>query len=428
MRPHIIALIALAATPLAPVGAQDNQRQFAVEGAGMLTCARFTDARADTASPEYQRMIGFIEGYLTAANLYEPDTFDLTPWHNAAALDMIVGNHCEQFPDDRLVGVTQRMVGGLRPFRVARFSPLLEVGDGENRAFVYEKILRRAQAAEARAASIESAVAAAPELRVEHRPMKPESDAEILRKLAMGEIRSHNFEQRVLNTTDDNELVPTEFLARVQELMLYTGPMLNESYFTRINTSNGRDIRVPVEATRPTGTAVAESAVYAESEGTFNELTLRAWKYGTLIRVSRELLDDSAIDLVSFLGRQIGVSLGTAVNSALTLGTGTVQPQGIAGAAGSGVTGGTGVAGVPTFPNLIDLVHSVDTAWASRPSVAFMARRATLGIGARHVVVEHATPERRHGASPWIHGGLESNSVRQGWRLALVHDPGTVWR
>jgi len=235
------------------------------------------------------------------------------------------------------------------------------------------------QAAEARAASIADAVASAPEVRVEKRPMPQETDGEILRKLAMGEIRSHNFERRILNTTDDNELVPTEFLARVQELMLYTGPMLNESYFTRINTTNGRDIRVPVEATRPTGTATAESAVFAESEGTFNELTLRAWKYGTLIRVSRELLDDSAIDLVQFLGKQIGVSLGTAVNSALTLGTGTVQPQGIAPAAGSGVTGGTGVSGVPTFPNIVDLVHSVDTAYASRPSVAFLARRATLG-------------------------------------------------
>jgi peptidoglycan hydrolase-like protein with peptidoglycan-binding domain len=30
---------------------------------------------------------------------------------------------------------------------VARFSPLLEVGDSQNRAFVYETILRRAQAA-----------------------------------------------------------------------------------------------------------------------------------------------------------------------------------------------------------------------------------------------------------------------------------------
>lgn len=147
MKKRLLALGLLAAVAQFPASAQDNPRQFAVEGAGMNTCERFTQARADTNSPDYQRMIGFIEGYLSAANLYEPDTFDLTPWHNAAALDLIVENHCSQHPEDRLVGVTQRMVGGLRPFRVARFSPMLEVGDGQNRAFVYETILRRAQAA-----------------------------------------------------------------------------------------------------------------------------------------------------------------------------------------------------------------------------------------------------------------------------------------
>ena len=147
MNRQLAVLALLVGMTLSPANAQDNQRQFAVEGAGMLTCARFVAARADTTSPDYQRMIGFIEGYLSAANLYEPDTFDLTPWHNAAALDMIVENHCSAHPEDRLVGVTQRMVGGLRPFRVARFSPMLEVGDGQNRAFVYETILRRAQAA-----------------------------------------------------------------------------------------------------------------------------------------------------------------------------------------------------------------------------------------------------------------------------------------
>lgn len=147
MKTRLLALGLLAATALSPASAQDNPRQFAVEGAGMMTCERFVNARTDTTSPDYQRMIGFIEGYLSAANLYEPDTFDLTPWHNAAALDLIVENHCAQHPEDRLVGVTQRMVGGLRPFRVARFSQMLEVGDGQNRAFVYETILRRAQAA-----------------------------------------------------------------------------------------------------------------------------------------------------------------------------------------------------------------------------------------------------------------------------------------
>ena len=127
--------------------AQEENRQFAVEGVGNLTCSRFAQARENKDSGEYDRMIGFIEGYLSAANLYEPNTFDLTPWHNAAAFGLILENHCEQHPEDTLVSVTQRMVPGFRPLRIARFSPMLEVGDGQNRAFVYETVLRRAQAA-----------------------------------------------------------------------------------------------------------------------------------------------------------------------------------------------------------------------------------------------------------------------------------------
>ncbi len=134
---------------LVPHGAraQEETTQFAVEGVGILSCERFIQARSDMESPEYQRMIGFIEGYLSAANLYEPNTFDLTPWHNAAAFDLILQNHCEEHPAETLVSVAQRMVTGFRPLRVAQFSQLLEVGDGQNRAFVYETVLRRAQAA-----------------------------------------------------------------------------------------------------------------------------------------------------------------------------------------------------------------------------------------------------------------------------------------
>ncbi|QIQ85689.1 peptidoglycan-binding domain-containing protein [Erythrobacter sp.] len=146
MKKVFAAMAALAFPALVSASVQDDGRQFAVEGVGMATCARFIEARA-SAPAEYQRMLGFIEGYLSAANLYEPDTFDLTPWHNAAALDLIVEHHCTQHPDDRLVGVTQRMVGGFRPFRIARFSQMLEVGDREHRTYVYEAILRRAQAA-----------------------------------------------------------------------------------------------------------------------------------------------------------------------------------------------------------------------------------------------------------------------------------------
>ena len=128
-------------------GAQDAIKQFAVEGPGQLDCAEFLSSREDRSSPEYQRFIGFVEGYMSAANRYEPNTFDLTPWHNAAGFDLIMENHCRTHPDEAIVGVVQKMVVALKPVRVANFSPVLEVGTNEYRAQVYEAILKRTQAA-----------------------------------------------------------------------------------------------------------------------------------------------------------------------------------------------------------------------------------------------------------------------------------------
>lgn len=148
--PAVVVFLLAAACPMhaeAQEQPREQTRQFAVEGSGRLNCAEFTRVASDKGSAEYQRMIGFTEGYLTAANRYEPNTFDLTPWHNAAAFSLILENHCKANPEDMLVGVVQRMVTGFRPIRVAEFSELLEVGTGENRAYIYETVLRRAQAA-----------------------------------------------------------------------------------------------------------------------------------------------------------------------------------------------------------------------------------------------------------------------------------------
>ncbi len=145
-----IAFTAIAAallTHTAAANAENTSGQFAVEGPGQLTCNAFTRARADKGSAEFQRLIGYVEGYLSAANRYEPNTFDLSPWHNAAAFDLILEKHCADNPQDTMVGVVQKMVSALRPIRITEYSPMVEVGAGENRAFVYRAILRRTQAA-----------------------------------------------------------------------------------------------------------------------------------------------------------------------------------------------------------------------------------------------------------------------------------------
>jgi hypothetical protein len=142
-------LFAAAAVHPAMAGASTAQGIFAVEESGRMPCPAFVSARA-AKSPGYERALGFIEGYLSAANRYEPNTFDLAPWQNATAFGMILEAHCKKQASDTLGIAIQRLVGALQPMRLAEPSKLIEVGDGQRKVILYEMILKRAQSALAR--------------------------------------------------------------------------------------------------------------------------------------------------------------------------------------------------------------------------------------------------------------------------------------
>jgi hypothetical protein len=155
----------------------------------------------------------------------------------------------------------------------------------------------------------------------------------------------------------------------MQEILRYTGPALDPaSGYTVLNTASGEEIKVPVQSTFSTATATAEAAAFAVNNPTTTSFGLKAYKFGTLVTISRELLQDSGIDIEAFIARQAGNDLGRIINEKLAVGAGSTEPTGIVTASGSGITGGTAVGGAFTTDNLIDLVHSVDSAYASRPS------------------------------------------------------------
>ncbi|HEY7821215.1 MAG TPA: phage major capsid protein [Acidimicrobiia bacterium] len=244
----------------------------------------------------------------------------------------------------------------------------------DDRAAVIERMTKDAER-EARAAEMRL-----PEPKVESRQV--ETDADMIRRLLTGEARTVRFERRDLVTNvsgDGPEIVPQGFYDVLQRKLEYAGPMTMEEAVTVLRTESGNDIKVPVESSRSAATATAEAAVFGETDPQFTTLTLRAHKYGALVQVSAELLNESGIDLVGYLTDQFAVALGTAVNYALTLGTGTVEPAGIVPGSGLGKTGGTAVGGAFTFGDLVDLAHSVDSAYARRPKAGWMMNRATLG-------------------------------------------------
>jgi HK97 family phage major capsid protein len=208
----------------------------------------------------------------------------------------------------------------------------------------------------------------------------PSNDpAEQIRKLARGEMRSLEFgaESRALSPSTTGAPVPTSFYNQVIAIAKFAGPMLSTS--TLLQTGSGEALQIPSQATYSAGTQTAAGSALSSSDPTFNSfITLSAYKFSGIITVAREIIEDAGVDLIGFLSDQIGVGLGSSVNAALTNGTGSVTPNGIAVAASSAVTGGTGVTGAFTADNLIDLVYSVNTVARRRPGAGFQMSASAI--------------------------------------------------
>lgn len=129
----------------APGHAASTTGEFASKGAGRMTCAAFVDAKTRNL-PEFGQYVAFVEGYVTAANRYEPNTYDLAPWHNAGAFGAILEQYCQANSADTLAVVALRLVDAFNQIRLVEASPLIEVKEGEARAVLYVSILKRAQA------------------------------------------------------------------------------------------------------------------------------------------------------------------------------------------------------------------------------------------------------------------------------------------
>jgi HK97 family phage major capsid protein len=201
-------------------------------------------------------------------------------------------------------------------------------------------------------------------------------DVAMIRALIKGESRSANFERRDILKSSTGSPVPTSFYNQVIMKARLIAPVLATS--TVLNTAGGENLQIPRLSTYSVGTVNAEAATMGESDPAFSAfITLGAFKYGFLTQVSQELLEDSGVDMLSFLADQVGNALGFAVGSALTVGTGTVEPTGIVTASSVGGTSGTATGF--TADNLIDLLYSLDGGARNLPGVAWQMTGQSIG-------------------------------------------------
>lgn len=179
--------------------------------------------------------------------------------------------------------------------------------------------------------------------------------------------------------TAGGHTVGTGFYAQLIDHMIEVSGVLQAGP-TTLFTDRGDNLPIPRTTAHSTAASeIAEGAAITESDPAFNQLVLGAYKYGVLIQVSYELLEDTYVDLLGYLSMQAGRAVGNAVGTRLITGTGTSQPQGVATASTLGVTGAASVAGAFTAENIIDLFHSVISPYRNSPGCGWLMRDATVG-------------------------------------------------
>jgi HK97 family phage major capsid protein len=169
--------------------------------------------------------------------------------------------------------------------------------------------------------------------------------------------RGNHYELRnTLTIGTDSEggyLVPDEFERRLVDALK------EENFFrslaTIIRTSSG-DRKIPVVTGHGEAAWMDENGLYPESDDSFGMTSIGAFKLGTAIKVSDELLNDSVFDLQAYIASEFARRIGTKEEEAFLIGDGVSKPTGLFNTAENGVT--TAGANI-TFDDVMDLYHSL---------------------------------------------------------------------
>jgi len=199
-------------------------------------------------------------------------------------------------------------------------------------------------------------------------PAQSNSDADILRSIASGEMRGYEFGREARTLVPSTNTVGQSFFDQVFEIAQLVGPMLTVSEV--FNTTSGENLVIPTVTATSSAGSVAAAGTISESNPTFSSITLGAEKYGALVAVASELVSDAGFNISSYIAQQLGTSLGLQANSVLT--------SKLSAAAGSVVTGGTGVAGAASYENLIDLVYGIADGARVLPGLGFQMSKTGI--------------------------------------------------
>ena len=188
-------------------------------------------------------------------------------------------------------------------------------------------------------------------------------------------VRGRRVMHNVLSTTpgsDGGYLVPEEFERQIVKALE------EENVFRTlakvITTEHER--KIPVADKHSVAQWTDENAAYTESNPTFGQIELDAYKLTDLCRVSDELLQDSMFDIESYLSEEFARAFGVKEEEAFCVGDGVKKPTGLFTANGADVGVTSASATAISADELISLIYSLKSPY--RKNARFLINDATV--------------------------------------------------
>ena len=180
-------------------------------------------------------------------------------------------------------------------------------------------------------------------------------------------------------------LVPDEFENTLVQALYDNGIVRSHA---RVITTSGGLHKIPVVASHGSASWIDEEGDYIESDESFGQVQLDAHKVGTVIKVSEELLQDSAFDLESYISAEFSRRIGDKEEDAFLNGNGTGKPTGILNDTSGGTVGVTAAAAAAiTADELVDLYYSLkapyrkNAIWVLNDATVKLIRKLKTGDG-----------------------------------------------
>lgn len=201
------------------------------------------------------------------------------------------------------------------------------------------------------------------------------------------------FAQTVGSDAGGGYTVPSGFRTKIVErLMAYGGirPLAEQ-----LDTSNGQPLEWPTNDDTPSAQTdagfradiVAEGASSAVgADIVFGTKTIGAYRYAATgtgnvpVKVSVELLQDSAFDIAGFVARKLGERIGRKQAYDLAMGTGSGMPEGLFDQTLHPGDVATASGSVPTYAKLNELIHKVDVAYREQGNCRWIMNDSTMMV------------------------------------------------